>query len=56
MSFAPTCSLVELSADCHCACLSHALQTENEEVMGLLVGESVVRGDSPLCLIYDLYN
>lgn len=30
---------VELSSDTYLVCLSHALSTETEEVMGLLLGE-----------------
>lgn len=30
---------VELSADVYLVCLAHALSTEKEEVMGLLLGE-----------------
>ena len=30
---------VELTADTHLVCLTHALSTEKEEVMGLLFGE-----------------
>lgn len=30
---------VELAADAYLACLTHALSTEREEVMGLLLGE-----------------
>lgn len=30
---------VELSSDAYLVCLSHALSTEKEEVMGLLMGE-----------------
>lgn len=41
----PTASSVELSVDCHCACLAHALATENEEVMGLLVGDTIMNPD-----------
>lgn len=33
---------VELSSDVYLVCLAHALSTEKEEVMGLLLGE--VRG------------
>lgn len=33
---------VELSSDVYLVCLTHALSTEKEEVMGLLLGE--VRG------------
>ena len=36
------CCAVEISVDCHCACLAHALTTEKEEVMGLLVGDTIV--------------
>ena len=32
-------SRVELAADAYLACLTHALSTEREEVMGLLLGE-----------------
>ena len=32
-------SLVELEADAYLTCLTHALTTEKEEVMGLLLGE-----------------
>jgi len=28
-----------LTADCYSVCLAHALTTEKEEVMGLLIGE-----------------
>ena len=30
---------VELTADAYLVCLTHALSTEKEEVMGLLLGE-----------------
>ena len=30
---------VEVAADAYLACLTHALSTEREEVMGLLLGE-----------------
>jgi len=30
---------VYLTADCYLVCLSHALTTEKEEIMGLLIGE-----------------
>lgn len=30
---------VELSSDAYLVCLTHALSTEKEEVMGLLLGE-----------------
>ena len=33
---------VKLSADAFMVCLSHALSTEEEEVMGLLIGEVIV--------------
>ena len=29
-----------LTADCYSVCLSHALTTEKEEIMGLLIGEA----------------
>lgn len=32
-------SRVELTADTYLSCLTHALSTEREEVMGLLLGE-----------------
>ena len=32
-------SQVLLSADAYLVCLSHALSTEKEEIMGLLIGE-----------------
>ena len=32
-------SVVELAADAYLTCLTHALTTEKEEVMGLLLGE-----------------
>lgn len=32
-------SVVELAADAYLMCLTHALTTEKEEVMGLLLGE-----------------
>ena len=31
---------VYLTADCYSVCLSHALTTEKEEIMGLLIGEA----------------
>ena len=42
-------SLVELAADAYLTCLTHALTTEKEEVMGLLLGEvrSVFGCDKP---------
>ena len=30
---------VYLTADCYSVCLAHALTTEKEEIMGLLIGE-----------------
>ena len=33
---------VELPAEVYGVCLSHALSTEHEEVMGLLIGEVAV--------------
>lgn len=33
------CTCVELSSDVYQVCLTHALSTEKEEVMGLLMGE-----------------
>ena len=33
---------VKLSADAFMVCLSHALSTEEEEVMGLLIGEVIL--------------
>ena len=30
---------VELSTDAYMVCLAHALSTEKEEIMGLLIGE-----------------
>lgn len=35
---------VQLSSDVYLVCLSHALSTEREEVMGLLLGEVRVAG------------
>ncbi len=35
---------VRLSEDVYGACLSHALSTENEEIMGLLIGD-IAEGD-----------
>jgi BRCA1/BRCA2-containing complex subunit 3 len=35
---------VRLSEDVYRACLSHALSTENEEIMGLLIGD-IAGGD-----------
>ena len=35
-------SLVELEADAYLTCLTHALTTEKEEVMGLLLGEVIL--------------
>lgn len=32
-------SVVEMAADAYLTCLTHALTTEKEEVMGLLLGE-----------------
>lgn len=32
---------VELSSDAYLVCLTHALSTEKEEVMGLLLGEVI---------------
>ena len=32
---------VRLSSDVYGACLSHAMSTEKEEIMGLLIGEIV---------------
>ena len=34
---------VELSSDAYLVCLSHALSTEKEEVMGLLMGEVAIK-------------
>ena len=34
---------VEVAADAYLACLTHALSTEREEVMGLLLGEVIRR-------------
>ena len=33
---------VYLTADCYSVCLAHALTTEKEEIMGLLIGEVCV--------------
>jgi len=41
---------VYLTADCYSVCLSHALTTEKEEIMGLLIGE-VCSLDSLLTLL-----
>jgi len=30
---------VYLSSDCYSVCLAHALTTDKEEIMGLLIGE-----------------
>lgn len=35
---------VHLEADAYMVCLTHALSTEREEVMGLLIGE-VIKGN-----------
>ena len=32
-------TVVQLTADAYLACVTHALTTEKEEVMGLLLGE-----------------
>lgn len=39
-----TCRRVEIAPDAYFVCLSHALITDQEEVMGLLVGETVPEG------------
>lgn len=36
---------VHLEADAYMVCLTHALSTEREEVMGLLIGE-VIKGNA----------
>lgn len=47
-------SSVRLAADAYLVCLHHALTTEKEEVMGLLVGQySEVLKPFELVIIYD---
>merc|ERR1712168_489979 len=43
-----TVDAVHLSADAYFVCLTHALSTENEEIMGLLIGEV---GTNHICYI-----
>lgn len=43
---------VHLEADAYMVCLTHALSTEREEVMGLLIGE-VIKGNG--VVTYFLY-
>lgn len=41
---------VELSSDVYMVCMSHALTTEKEEIMGLLLGDiEVLRGRENYC-------
>eukprot|EP00039_Didymoeca_costata_P004146 m.71598 g.71598 ORF g.71598 m.71598 type:complete len:262 (+) comp12264_c0_seq1:185-970(+) len=47
-------TLVRLTADSMLVCLSHALSTEREEVMGLLVGEQINEGQSKIIQIVNL--
>jgi hypothetical protein len=39
------CGAVRLNADVYFGCLAHAFSTEREEVMGLLIGETIVPSD-----------
>lgn len=39
---------VSVAADALLVCLTHALSTEREEVMGLLIGETHVSPSSPI--------
>jgi len=36
----PYCSLIKMSSDAYISCLNHALLTEAEEVMGILLGKA----------------
>jgi proteasome lid subunit RPN8/RPN11 len=37
-----------MSADVYRSCLTHALSTEKEEVMGLVIGEIIEDGDAEI--------
>lgn len=37
----PYCNMIKMSTDAYVSCLNHALLTEAEEVMGILLGKSV---------------
>ena len=46
---------VEIGKDAYASCFCHALSTEHEEIMGLLIGTfdvSTVRSDSVVCKIF----
>lgn len=44
--------VVNLNADVFLVCVSQALSTESEEVMGLLVGETVIQVHGMMCGIF----
>jgi hypothetical protein len=43
---------VKMSEDVWLTCLTHALSTETEEIMGLLLGDIEVHSMFPICPIF----
>ncbi|XP_019858779.1 PREDICTED: lys-63-specific deubiquitinase BRCC36-like [Amphimedon queenslandica] len=46
---------VELTCDTYLCCLTHAMSTEREEVMGLLLGEIIEEGEVAVVQVFSLY-
>lgn len=52
----PYCSLVKMSTDAYSSCLNHALLTEAEEVMGILLGRTVKSKNNDNTNIIHIYS
>ena len=46
---------VKMSEDVWLTCLTHALSTETEEIMGLLLGDIEVHSMFPICPIFHFF-
>ncbi len=46
------CDLINLTSDAYSSILNHALLTENEEIMGLLIGNEIKKKDSLIINIF----
>jgi BRCA1/BRCA2-containing complex subunit 3 len=47
-------SFVQITRDVYFACVSHALTTEKEEIMGLLIGNIEIVGDKKIAKVWDI--